>query len=209
VIGPSGHGRLVVEHALSAGYDRQRRRRQFLETAYLHKQRKDYFVYHFRVRGPGGPVSYTMPANTDGKWQQEGALLRFSAAERRRFPFGLVAAVGTASDAAGVKLAARGTIDLLLPWGDAVAFGADGDTDGKGLRLSGSLTYQYFARWMAFWPLGAHVEAGGVLDVYPRPRVGARGGVGGHFAFIQTQLLVDVFLDEPRWRVTIVTGVGF
>jgi hypothetical protein len=204
-VGESGRGTLELEHDLSAGYDRLRRRRTMPEVAHLFAKRTDYFVYHFAARGPTGAVTLSLPPRTDGTWKMDGGLLRISATEKKHVPLGATLLVGTALDPAGLKLAVRGTVDALLPWGDAIAIGADGDTS---LRVSTSLTYQFFGRWLAFLPIGGNLETGAVLDVNPRVRVGARFGLGGYFLWISTHALLDLY-DGWDWRISWVTGIGF
>jgi hypothetical protein len=211
-IAPGGRGRLELEHTLSAGFDRTRRRRTFPEVGHLLARRADYFVYHFAARGPGGTVALHLPPRTDGTWRWDGAVLRVSASETRHLPLGATVAVGGAGDRTGARFAARGTLEALLPWGDTVAVGVDGDVSDRASRLSASLGYQYFTRWISFFPVAAHLETGAVVDLWPEPRAGLRVGGATHFFFTSTQLLLDLFPDDgvrPWWRLTVVLGASF
>ena len=206
-----GSGTLALTHELTAGYDRLRRRRTMAELAHLFANRKDYFVYHFALAGAGGPVAVRFPARTDGTWRWDGALLRISATEKRHFPVGATLAVGVAWDAGGLHVAARATVDALLPWGDALAFSVDGD---HSLRATLALTYHWFSRWLAFWPVGAHLEAGPVLDVVPTVRAGGRAGIGGWFNCVLARVSVDVLPSSAPGRAVdlrllAATGIGF
>ncbi len=200
-----GGGTLALAYELLPGFDRLRRRRTHPEAAHLFNRRTDYFVYHFAARGPGGPVALRLPPRTDGTWRRDGELLRVAASESRHFPLGATVGVGVATGPGGTFVAARAALDALLPWGDALALSLDGD---HSLRASVALTYQYHSRWLAFWPIGGCLEAGGVLDVNPLVRAGGRLAVASYFAWSTTRVSVDLF-SSTEWRLTIVTGVGF
>lgn len=208
-VGPSGRAALELAAPITPGFDRLHRRRSFPEVAHRSTRRVDFFVYHYALAGPGGAITLDSPPHTDASARFDGAILRAAATEKLPLPLGVTALVGLVVVPAGVKVSGRLTLDLALPWGDAIVVGADGD---HSLRASASIGYQLFARWIAFWPVGAHLETSAVVDFLPRVRVGARLGAGGHFNWFSTQVLVDLFAGDGSgvdWRVTLVSGIGF
>jgi hypothetical protein len=208
-VGASGRALLELAAPLSPGFDRQHRRRTFPEVAHRGTRRVDFFVYHYALAGPAGPIALELGPHTDGSARWDGPILRAAVTERLPWPLAVTALVGLVVVPEGVKVAGRLTLDLDLPWGDAIVVGADGD---HSLRASASLGYQLFARWIAFWPVGAHFETSAVVDFLPRLRVGARLGAGGHFNWFQSQVLLDLFRADAGgvdWRVTLVSGIGF
>ena len=209
-IGDSGSGELVLRAALDAGYDRLRRRRTLPETAHRQARRVDYLVYHFALTGAGDRVTLHLPPATDGvaiveKSIIDPATIRVAASEQRRLPLGIQISAGVVL-VPDVRFTARLTLDALLPWGDTLVLGIDGDSTE---RASLSLGYALHTRWAPLVPFGAHVELGPVVDLTPDARIGVRLAVGSHFNWSQTTLIADVFPVDKTWRLALVTGLGF
>lgn len=203
---PSGRLTLSASAVLSSGHDRRRWRRLLVEQSHLLHARPDFFVYHFAAAGPDGPpgsVHIERPPGTSARARVEGGALRVAAAARRAFPLGATLGLGLAlgnPELPGEGTVARGLaragLDLLLPWGDALAVSADLATRfADRHQLAAALVYQLYTPTLPFLivPLGAHLEAGPALDLYPELRPGLRLGAAAHLSGLGVLLSADLF----------------
>ncbi len=206
-LGPHERATLLVRVSAPPGIDRARHRRTLFEASHYLRKRYDPLTYQWNVLVPEGPLSLTVPDGQVGASRREAGALLVASTERPHdwlgLPLGLSAGGGFYTSRTGIDPRLRLALDAELPGGLAVA-SFDADPTGP---LSTALAYRLQTRFQPFLPIGAHLEVGGVLDVYPRRLFGVRSGVGSHFFFFDSMVQVDLFPGEPGlgWRMAFVT----
>ncbi|MCS6914113.1 MAG: hypothetical protein NZ890_12840 [Myxococcota bacterium] len=206
VVPPSGQLELRAAAVLSSGFDRKRRRRQVVEQTHLLHRRPDFFVYHFAARGPGGQITLGRPPNTVAQARMVDGVLRIAATARRPLPLAATFGLGLGlSGADGGEQALshqgllRASLDLLLPWGDALATSVDGGSDlAQHHHLTCALVYQLYSPSIPFTlvPLGGHLDVGPAVETWPTLRPGIRLGLGLHVGPMGLLLSADLFPEQ-------------
>lgn len=149
-----------------------------------------------------------------GRLEPGAKQLRWSVAERYRWPVGFFVGAGLAFTNRGVEALVRGGASLMVrSRKDLVTLSAE--TDARE-RFALALTYQLFLPYAPHaMEMGAHFELGMALDLVPEVRPAIRAGAAMHISMVRVSLLFDLYPGElkkdggPSWRGMVVAGVGF
>jgi len=206
-LGPRERATLLVRVSAPPGIDRVLHRRTLFEASHYLRKRYDPLTYQWTVLIPEGPFSLKVPDGQSGAVRRHGDAVLVASTEHPHdwlgMPLGLSMGAGFYLSKSGIDPRLRLALDAELPGGLAV-LSFDADPTGP---LSAALAYRLQTRFQPFLPIGAHLEVGGVLDVYPRRLAGVRAGLGSHFFFFDSMVQVDLFPGEPdlAYRVAFVT----
>ncbi len=206
-LAPRERATLVVRISAPPGIDRALHRRTLFEASHYLRKRYDPLTYQWTVLIPEGTFTIKVPDGQSGAARRERDALLVASTEHPHdwlgMPLGLSMGAGFYLSRTGIDPRLRLALDAELPGGLAV-LSFDADPTGP---LSAALAYRLQTRFQPFLPLGAHLEVGGVLDVYPRRLPGVRSGLGSHFFFFDSMVQVDLFPGEPdlAYRVAFVT----
>jgi hypothetical protein len=207
-LGPRQRGVLILRVSGSPGIDRARHNRTLAEIGHYFRKRNDPFTYQYVALVPEGPVTVRGGPDQHVAHHRQGDALLVASTERALdlagLPLGLALGAGTTYSGSGIDPRLRLAIDVIVPGGHLALAGEDDPTGPATVALA----YRLMTPYQQFVPIGAHLELGGALDVYPTVRPAVRSGVGFHLLFFDFSLSLDLFPREPDlgWRIGAITS---